>query len=215
MLIVGMVVLGVSDMRRAADFWSQAPRYVPRDGEIVEDRAVSVPAAGTGAPPALGLSATPVREYPRLHLDLYAGDQAAEVERLVSLGAVRVDWDLYPDDGDFIVLGRPGGRPLLRRRHPSRMSSARGTRFRSAVQPWRSPRAAASARDVGGRAPRTGGGARPGRRGGGDRRRRSGRTRGGARPARLPWPSSAPPTTRKALIRIPFRRTSPGPCCRG
>lgn len=61
---------------------------------------------------ALGLSETPVQEHPRIHLDLYAGDaadQAAEVERLVSLGARRVEWDLYPDDADFVVLADPEG----------------------------------------------------------------------------------------------------------
>ena len=33
----------------------------------------------------------------------------AEVERLVALGAERVDWDLYPDDPDFIVLADTEG----------------------------------------------------------------------------------------------------------
>lgn len=57
-------------------------------------------------------SETPVREHPRLHLDLVVADaaeQAAEVRRLVSLGADRVDWDLYPDDPDFVVLADPEG----------------------------------------------------------------------------------------------------------
>ncbi|MEU5032182.1 VOC family protein [Streptomyces milbemycinicus] len=65
-----------------------------------------------GSQLALGLSETPVQEHPRIHLDLYAGDaagQAAEVERLVSLGAQRVGWDLYPDDADFVVLADPEG----------------------------------------------------------------------------------------------------------
>lgn len=50
--------------------------------------------------------------HPRVHLDLYAGDaadQAAEVERLVGLGATRVDRDRYPDDPDFVVLADPEG----------------------------------------------------------------------------------------------------------
>jgi hypothetical protein len=38
-----------------------------------------------------------------------AADQAAEVERLVSLGAERVDWDLYPEDPDFVVLADTEG----------------------------------------------------------------------------------------------------------
>jgi len=38
-----------------------------------------------------------------------AAEQAAEVARLVSLGAEQVDWDLYPDDPDFVVLAEPEG----------------------------------------------------------------------------------------------------------
>ena len=114
MLKIGTVVLGVADVRRAADFWMQALHYVPREGTVGDDPTWTVlaPADGSGASLALGLSETPVQEHPRVHLDLYAGDaadQAAEVERLVSLGAKCVDWDLYPDDPDFVVLADPEG----------------------------------------------------------------------------------------------------------
>jgi hypothetical protein len=74
---------------------------------------VLVPAdGGPGTRVALGRSESPVQEHPRVHLDLYAGDaadQAAEVERLVGLGATRVDWDLYPEDPDFVVLADTEG----------------------------------------------------------------------------------------------------------
>ncbi|MFB7634604.1 VOC family protein [Streptomyces sp. NPDC056149] len=111
MLTVGSVVLGVSDVRRAAAFWTAALGYVPRE-EIADDWVVLVSAEGTGIPLSLGLSETPVQELPRIHLDLYAGDaadQAAEVERLLSLGAQRVDWAHYPDDADFVVLADTEG----------------------------------------------------------------------------------------------------------
>jgi catechol 2,3-dioxygenase-like lactoylglutathione lyase family enzyme len=115
MLRIGSVVLGVSDVERAAAFWTGALGYVPRDA-IEDDRAVLVPAEGAGrgggAQVALMLSETPVQEYPRVHLDLYAGDaadQAAEVARLVALGARRVDWGLYPEDADFVVLADTEG----------------------------------------------------------------------------------------------------------
>ncbi|MGV9565296.1 VOC family protein [Streptomyces sp. NPDC003480] len=112
MLGIGSVVLGVSDVRRAAAFWTEALGYVPRDG-IEEDRVVLVPPGGSAGPRlSLGLSETPVQERPRTHLDLYAGDaadQAAEVERLVALGARRVEWDLCPEDADFVVLADPDG----------------------------------------------------------------------------------------------------------
>jgi catechol 2,3-dioxygenase-like lactoylglutathione lyase family enzyme len=110
-LSIGSVVLGVDDMRRAVDFWTRALDYVPRD-EYEDTWNVLVPRDGTGVQLALDLSESPVQEVPRVHLDLYAGDaadQATEVERLVSLGAQRVDWKLYPEDPDFVVLADPEG----------------------------------------------------------------------------------------------------------
>lgn len=113
MLSIGTIVLGSADVRRAVEFWTSALGYVPRDGEVDDDWAVLVPGDGaSGAALALMLSTTPVQEHPRVHLDLYAGDaadQAAEVERLVALGAERVDWDLYPEGPDFVVLADPDG----------------------------------------------------------------------------------------------------------
>ena len=112
MLSIGTVVVGVNDVGRAARFWQQALGYAPRD-ELEDDWAVLIPSGGgPGTHLALQLNETPVQERPRIHLDLYAGDaadQAAEVERLISLGAERVDWDLYPDDPDFIVLADTEG----------------------------------------------------------------------------------------------------------
>lgn len=112
MLNIGTIVMGAEDVRRAVDFWSQALDYVPRD-EVEDDWAVLVPADGRPGPGlSLGRSETPVQEYPRVHLDLYAGDaadQAAEVERLVALGAERVDWDRYEADSDFVVLADTEG----------------------------------------------------------------------------------------------------------
>lgn len=107
-MTIGTIVLGVNDVARSTDFWHAALGYVPRepgDGTWV----TLAPASGPGALLSLMLSETPAQDHPRIHLDLYAEDQAAEVERLVSLGARRVDWDLYPDDPDFIVLEDPDG----------------------------------------------------------------------------------------------------------
>ncbi|MFE2168089.1 VOC family protein [Streptomyces sp. NPDC059447] len=112
MLTIGTIVMGAEDVRRAAEFWGRALGYVPRDGEVDEDWTVLVPADGSGPDLALGRSVTPVQERPRVHLDLYAPDaaeQAAEVKRLVGLGASQVDWDSYPEDPDFVVLADPEG----------------------------------------------------------------------------------------------------------
>jgi predicted enzyme related to lactoylglutathione lyase len=112
MLRIGTVVVGVNDMGRAVGFWMHALGYVPRD-EVQDDWAMLVPSDGRqGTHLALQVSQTPVHEHPRVHLDLCAddaGDQAAQVERLVALGAQRVDWDLYPEDPDFVVLADPEG----------------------------------------------------------------------------------------------------------
>lgn len=48
----------------------------------------------------------------RLHLDLHVADaaeQEAEAERLVALGAIRIEWDSYPDHPEFVVLADPDG----------------------------------------------------------------------------------------------------------
>jgi predicted enzyme related to lactoylglutathione lyase len=109
-LRIGTTVLGVNDVRRAAAFWSRALGYVPRDPDDDETWMVLIPPdGGTGARLALALSETPVQSHPRVHLDLYADDQAAEVERLVALGATRVDWDSYPEDPDFVVMADTEG----------------------------------------------------------------------------------------------------------
>ncbi|MGW1173468.1 VOC family protein [Kitasatospora sp. NPDC002543] len=110
---IGSPAPGVSGVPRAVAFWTGALDRVPSGGPVGEDWTVLVPAGGgSGVELALGLSESPVREEPRVHLDLFAGDaadQLAEVERLVALGAERVDWKRYPEDPDFVVLADTGG----------------------------------------------------------------------------------------------------------
>jgi catechol 2,3-dioxygenase-like lactoylglutathione lyase family enzyme len=52
-LRLGMVVLGVTDLRRAVDFWSQALGYRLRDGGPGGHWAVLTPASGSGTELAL------------------------------------------------------------------------------------------------------------------------------------------------------------------
>jgi catechol 2,3-dioxygenase-like lactoylglutathione lyase family enzyme len=110
MLRIGTVVMGVSDVRRAAAFWQAALGYAPRRELGPDDDFLILD--GPGASLALDTSESPVQEVPRMHLDLYvdsAAEQSAEVERLVSLGASRVDWVLYPENPDFVVLADTEG----------------------------------------------------------------------------------------------------------
>jgi catechol 2,3-dioxygenase-like lactoylglutathione lyase family enzyme len=112
MLSFGVVVLGVSDVPRAAEFWSAALGYELREDGFGGWATVLVPPGGSGTAIALQRSQTPPEDYPRLHLDLHVADaaeQESEAARLVALGAERVDWDRYPDHPDFVVLADPDG----------------------------------------------------------------------------------------------------------
>ena len=110
---IGTVVMGVRDFRRAVTFWCEALGYVPRrEIEPDDDFVVLVPAEGDGTALALDTSESPLQKHPRMHLDLYvdsAAEQAGEVDRLIALGGRRVDWDLYPESPDFVVLADTEG----------------------------------------------------------------------------------------------------------
>lgn len=108
----GVVVLGVSDRDRAAAFWQEAIHYRRRTDGFGGWAVVLEPPDGHGARIALQLSQTPLTAQPRSHLDLHvdsAEEQRAEVDRLLALGARRVDWADYPDDPDFVVLADTEG----------------------------------------------------------------------------------------------------------
>jgi catechol 2,3-dioxygenase-like lactoylglutathione lyase family enzyme len=98
---IGSVVLNVADVSRAAAFWRGALGYVPREGSNL---GALVPRTGEGPPLLLD-------ETDTTHLDLHVASeekQQAEVERLISLGAQRVDW-VYPDGANFVVLSDTEG----------------------------------------------------------------------------------------------------------
>lgn len=105
-------MINVADVHRAAAFWCAALGYEPLR-EVQDDWVILVPTNGVGQRISINLSDQAAPEVPHVHLDLYAGDaadQAAEVERLIALGAERVDWPLYPeDDHDYVVLADPDG----------------------------------------------------------------------------------------------------------
>jgi catechol 2,3-dioxygenase-like lactoylglutathione lyase family enzyme len=107
MLRIGSIVWGVRDVPRAIDFWCAALDYHPLR-EPGDDWAILVPRSGPGPQMAIMLVTSDAESHQRHHLDLYAGDQKAEVERLLSLGASRADW-AYPDDADYVVLADPDG----------------------------------------------------------------------------------------------------------
>lgn len=105
MLRIGAVVLNVKDARRASRFWSQALGYSYRDGGCDPD------ATPVLLSPQAGAAALALDEADGTHLDLdtgNAGEQQAEIERLIALGATRADW-AYPEGARFVVLADPDG----------------------------------------------------------------------------------------------------------
>jgi catechol 2,3-dioxygenase-like lactoylglutathione lyase family enzyme len=110
-LRIGSIVLNVSDVPAAMAFWAPALGYHPKY-EPEPDWVILRPPVGSPGP-NLSLNGGDTRPdpVPHIHLDLYASNQAGEVERLVGLGARRErDWP-YPEDEevDFIVLEDPDG----------------------------------------------------------------------------------------------------------
>jgi catechol 2,3-dioxygenase-like lactoylglutathione lyase family enzyme len=117
-LHLGTVVVDVQDMDRAIRFWTAALGYQPREQDPDPQFMILVHPAGRGLPVALQLAGQPPREPVRLHLDLYTGEQAQQVQRLAQLGATQVtDWP-YPEDADFIVMRDPDGNEFCVIDHP-------------------------------------------------------------------------------------------------
>ncbi|RZK96147.1 MAG: VOC family protein [Rhodococcus sp. (in: high G+C Gram-positive bacteria)] len=111
MLILGTTVIGARDVRCATRFWTEALGLTALPP--VGDSGFTNLTQPDGRPVlAIQQSEHDAEPEPRLHLDLHARDsedQAAEIERLVGLGAERVPWDRYPEDADFVVLADTEG----------------------------------------------------------------------------------------------------------
>ena len=112
MLRLGTVIFGAEDVDRAVAFWAAVFGYeVITFPDSENDFTILVPPDRVGTRVAVQRSVTPVQEQPRIHVDLVvdtAAEQSSEIDRLVGLGATRVEWD-YPDDPDFVVLADTEG----------------------------------------------------------------------------------------------------------
>lgn len=105
---VGSVVIRVDDLERQAQFWQQALDYERRVDDS-DDFVLLFPRDGKGPNVSLDQHHSSVQVPPRIHLDLYAEDQAAEVRRLLDLGATQIHWDKQPADADYVILADPEG----------------------------------------------------------------------------------------------------------
>lgn len=104
-IYVGSVVIDVNDIEKMRAFWQEALGYA-RD-YASDDWVKLVDPNEKGVTVSLQLVPEPREGKNRLHLDLYARDQMAEVERLEALGARR-ERGPQPDE-DFVVLSDPEG----------------------------------------------------------------------------------------------------------
>jgi catechol 2,3-dioxygenase-like lactoylglutathione lyase family enzyme len=108
LLRIGSIVIRVDDLDRQVAFWTAALDYVRREGDA-DDFALLRPRSGGGPNVSLDRVRSSLTVPPRIHLDLYAADQPAEVERLRALGATEVHWDKRPADADYVIMADPEG----------------------------------------------------------------------------------------------------------
>ena len=117
------LVLDCRDPERLAGFWCEVLGWKVLDREGNEAIEIGPEGGADGAQPVLVLSAStdPKRDKLRLHLDVNATDrdQAAELERLLALGARPADVGQTGAES-WHVLADPEGNEfcLLRRRVP-------------------------------------------------------------------------------------------------
>lgn len=108
MISIGSIVIRVDDLQRQLDFWTAALDYVPRQPSG-EDFVVLAPRNGGGPNVSLDRVPSTVQVPPRIHLDLYSEQQYRDVDRLLRLGASRVEWSKRPADADYVILADPEG----------------------------------------------------------------------------------------------------------
>jgi catechol 2,3-dioxygenase-like lactoylglutathione lyase family enzyme len=110
-LRIGTVVVNVVDMERGIAFWCAALGYEPRESSLDPNFMLLQHPDGHGVPVSLQLADRETSGPTPVHLDLYTDHQAAQIARLLELGAVTVaveDWP-YPPNPDFVVLRDPDG----------------------------------------------------------------------------------------------------------
>jgi len=100
------ITIDAHDPRRLAEFWRQALSY---EVAVDEPDEIGIEPPGNDTAPAICF--VPVQDEKRgknrLHLDLAPDDQAAEVERLVALGARRID--IGQGETSWVVMADPEG----------------------------------------------------------------------------------------------------------
>lgn len=109
MIKIGSIVIRVTNLQRQEAFWTAALDYEAREPSRNYDFILLKPKSGIGPNISLDQHRSSDNIPPRIHLDLYAEDQSAEVERLKRLGATEVHWSKRPANADYIIMADPEG----------------------------------------------------------------------------------------------------------
>lgn len=102
---LGSTVINCANIELMTTFWRRALGFVPSSDDFDDEFRVL---RGPGVNLSLQHARTPVTARDQMHLDLFTGDQEAEVERLRGLGARVVRHTREPDD-DYVVMTDPEG----------------------------------------------------------------------------------------------------------
>jgi catechol 2,3-dioxygenase-like lactoylglutathione lyase family enzyme len=102
---IGSTVINCADIETMTDFWSQALDLAPNHRNPADDFRVLT---GGQVNLSLQVAQTPVSARDQMHLDLYSDDAAAQVERLLGLGATKVRENSDPED-PYVVMNDPEG----------------------------------------------------------------------------------------------------------
>lgn len=108
MLAIVSIVIRVSDLPAQMRFWKAALDYVERD-PATDDWVVLQPRDADAPCVALDAHRSERVLPPRIHLDIYADEPAAEIRRLTELGAREIPWPDRPADADYVTMEDPEG----------------------------------------------------------------------------------------------------------
>lgn len=110
-LRIQCVLIDSTDPIKLAAFWEAALGWrltIDKDGDAVLEPPEDSPEYGIAADLLIERVPEEKTAKNRLHLDLRPDDQAAEVQRLESLGARRIDIG-QPPDVSWVVMADPDG----------------------------------------------------------------------------------------------------------
>lgn len=113
-------MIDCSDLDRSADFWAAVLGYAPEVTASGNYRSL-IPADGDGIEVLLQQVPEAKQQKNRLHLDLRTGDLAAEVQRVIGLGATLLTAEPVIEEGwRWHILADPDGNELCVLQPPGR-----------------------------------------------------------------------------------------------